>query len=92
MTVTNGPLVVLASTLLFAVSLSSSALETIFEQNFEAGLGVNESIEVDFGETSIETRYVTCSTDTSQCPFSETRSVTDPTEVRNFDVHHQDTN
>jgi hypothetical protein len=72
---------------MLATPLTSSALETIFAQDFESGLGANESIEIDPGEgAGIDTRFVTC---TTQCPFSETR-VGD--QVRNFDVHHQDTN
>ena len=73
--------------LILVGSFSASALETIFEQDFESGLGANESIVIDPGEGTIDTRWVTCSL--ADCPFSVSRS---GDSVRNFDIHHKSTN
>lgn len=86
---------VTAGSLMLLGSFSASAISTIFEQDFDAGLNTGayattETIAIDPGESAsgIDTRYVNCG---GSCPFSVNNHPTDGT-TRNFNVHHKDTN
>lgn len=92
----NIKLMAVASTIALSAPLSAGAAEMIFYNDFENGLGANESIVIDPGEGSgIDTRWVSCAF--SQCGHAETWGTGPDSSgtyqnVRNFDVHHQDTN
>jgi PEP-CTERM motif len=79
--------VAVASVIAFGAPLSVGAMEILFQQDFEAGLGANEFIAIDPGEgAGIDTRLVTCG---ASCPFSVNNS---GSQTRNFNVHDQGTN
>ncbi len=93
----NITLMAAASVIALSAPLSAGAAEMIFYNDFENGLGANESIVIDPGESAsgIDTRWVNCAF--SLCGKAETWGTGPDSshtyqDVRNFDVHHQSTN